>query len=1459
LERRDTPAPFTPGNLVVARVGDGSGGLVNTGNPVFLDEYTLTGSLVQTIALPSSGTGPYLVSAGNTPTEGFITLSPNKQFLTLAGYNQSLPNATALNTSTSAAINRNIAVFDSTGTPTYTLLDNYASGGNPRSAITSDGTRLWAVSNNGGVVTTTVGSTAVTTVSNTFTNLRTINIFDSQLYVGAQTGSLRVGTVGTGTPIATGQVTANLPGIAGGSPYGFFLADLNPMIPGVDTLYVANDAAPGLEKFSFDGVQWNSNGAIAASSLRGLTGRVAGNCVYLYATNATGSVSQVFSMVDMSGHGGAFSGTLTPIVTAGTLQAFRGITFTPSATTPAEATNIDTPATTVTNSVTYTITFNQAVTGLSASNFALATTGGVTGTIGAPTTVDGITWNVPVTSILGDGTLRLDLVNGTGVNPTLYFLPFVCGKTVAVDNTPLTATLTVVDGIATYYGTPGFNNNVTFSFAGGNFFLSDAENITLGVGTGMFTGGGTPTVSASGISLTAIRINLGAGSDNFTLFNLDRPLTVTGGTDPGDTANFSNTISVSGEVSATGFDFIQQAPGVILGATSLDFQANNIGQFIQPMMSQAETVRALGGAGGVYWQEMNGADFTLRATSFGELNVANQTGTLRIVGASLFADGAVNLSSGDGIEVNAPLGDGTSTGTIVIQANTDGKGSEGYSQSAAGRLFTKAVGTAITINVNLFGGSGSAVLGAGAATGLNANITVNANEGNILWTPGLPPPALNASNPNTLAAFSFNFNTSGASSAVGSALFPLQLNATQEGLTLAKAGTGGVYITDWGAGESNFSAEAAGSGDVQIWTGNGTNNGIIVVAPGINTGTGTISLRSDDNLFVNGPIGGPGFAGPVFLEANLDGANSQGIRMSTPANSITTSNNSAKAVVMNTYSQADTFAGGSVGGVVLSNITVGSGGTVTINTAGTLGNATDANRAGAITALTNTNFINTGNGTVNLTAKNNGIGTDAPGMSMPTTSALRLNITAATITAVANSVASSPAGGNQYDGSIYIHATDAASFSAKTTTAGSMVGRIELSADGPLRLHGDLMTDDGSILLATPASILQDGGTIATTGTLNLVYNLAAVITSPGNSVGTLNLPTRQNLVVNGVLNNANPLNIVGGTLSGVGKVGAVNILDDGPGFDGVLSPGNSPGIFASGNISWSGGSRFKAEMSGPNPGTGYDQLQVTGTVDIGNATLDISDPTFSYTPAPGAKHYIILNDGSDPVVNTFKSFPEGATVVINSIPYTISYVGNGDGGSVGNDVVLIAPGTPMNPPTVSGSITINGGKQRSMVQSLVINFSEPVTINPGAFKVTGYDLGPIGDVGLNINHVGASVTITFNNSGVPIDPASSLKDGKYRLTIVADQVSGPGGTLDGNGNMISEGSPTDNVVFEFHRLFGDGNGDGQVTAIDFSEFRLFYGNTTPGTIFDFDGVGGVTATDFNEFRLRYGLTGYQP
>ena len=99
LERREllNAQPFKPGDLVIYRTGDGTTGLVNTGNPVFLDEYTPTGTLVQSIEMPTSASGANnpLIASGAATSEGQLTRSTNGQYITLTGYDAALGSATS--------------------------------------------------------------------------------------------------------------------------------------------------------------------------------------------------------------------------------------------------------------------------------------------------------------------------------------------------------------------------------------------------------------------------------------------------------------------------------------------------------------------------------------------------------------------------------------------------------------------------------------------------------------------------------------------------------------------------------------------------------------------------------------------------------------------------------------------------------------------------------------------------------------------------------------------------------------------------------------------------------------------------------------------------------------------------------------------------------------------------------------------------------------------------------------------------------------------------------------------------------------------------------------------------------------------------------------------------------------------------------------------------------------------
>jgi hypothetical protein len=153
----------------------------------------------------------------------------------------------------------------------------------------------------------------------------------------------------------------------------------------------------------------------------------------------------------------------------------------------------------------------------------------------------------------------------------------------------------------------------------------------------------------------------------------------------------------------------------------------------------------------------------------------------------------------------------------------------------------------------------------------------------------------------------------------------------------------------------------------------------------------------------------------------------------------------------------------------------------------------------------------------------------------------------------------------------------------------------------------------------------------------------------------------------------------------------------------------------------------------------------------------------------------------------------------------------------------------------------------------MTVEFGTPVSFvgSPtAAFQLVQQGTMTNVTLGATLNPGGHSVTLTF--SGSAVESSGSLADGRYTLTVFADQFNGT--PFEGGGagnNYVEVGSPTSaNKLF---RLFGDSNGDGSVTALDFNAFRLAYG--AGPSIFDFDGDNTTSAADFNQFRLRYGFT----
>ncbi len=337
--------PYAPptGGLVVLRVGDGNGAISNSAAPVFLDEYSSTqanqAAPANSVVIPTStfGQNHQLTLAGAAVSEGRISRSNDGRFLVFTGYDAPTGTSNVSNTS-SASVNRVVALIDKNRMidTTTALTDAYSgNSSNTRCAWSFDGTKIWlagtsGTAETGGIRFTTLGSTTSSQVSPSPTNMRTVQIFNNQLYATANTnGYVGVSAIGLGLPEDTGSTTTLLFGLTGTNPapYEFYVAD-------ADTIYVADDStqgAQGIEKWVLgDGVWAKVYTLSLGPGIRSVCGRKDhfGNNV-LFAITADSRLVTVTDTVNP---------TFVTLATARSNTAFRGVALTPFIPSRAQAT-----------------------------------------------------------------------------------------------------------------------------------------------------------------------------------------------------------------------------------------------------------------------------------------------------------------------------------------------------------------------------------------------------------------------------------------------------------------------------------------------------------------------------------------------------------------------------------------------------------------------------------------------------------------------------------------------------------------------------------------------------------------------------------------------------------------------------------------------------------------------------------------------------------------------------------------------------------------------------------------------------------------------------------------------------------------------------------------------------------------------------------------------------------------
>lgn len=233
---------------------------------------------------------------------------------------------------------------------------------------------------------------------------------------------------------------------------------------------------------------------------------------------------------------------------------------------------------------------------------------------------------------------------------------------------------------------------------------------------------------------------------------------------------------------------------------------------------------------------------------------------------------------------------------------------------------------------------------------------------------------------------------------------------------------------------------------------------------------------------------------------------------------------------------------------------------------------------------------------------------------------------------------------------------------AGDTTFNGVVQNSEAGSTGSLTKTGA-----GTLLLSNANT--YNGSTSVTGGTLR-------VTNTTGSGTGTSSV----------VITNSGTI-LTGGTTTGAGGISGPVAINP----SATLSPGTSgtgagtTAILNIGALTLVSASNFHVDLDSLAAGTGYDQLDVTGTVNVSGSNLGV---TVGGAFALGDKFFITLNDGTDLVTGTFAQV--GTVTANNGYTFLISYLDNGDGGLVGNDISLTLTAIP-EPSTWIGAMLALG------------------------------------------------------------------------------------------------------------------------------------------------------------------------
>ncbi|WP_426809186.1 DUF4347 domain-containing protein [Pseudomonas sp. WOUb67] len=221
------------------------------------------------------------------------------------------------------------------------------------------------------------------------------------------------------------------------------------------------------------------------------------------------------------------------------------------------------------SSVSYTVTFDEDVSGVDASDFSLVFGGTAGGSISSVTAVDGHTYTVIVSGLVGTGSVRLDLKSGTDIADAAGNLVADgrVGASYSIDRDVPSVTSVAVPGNGTYIigqnldFTVNFSENVQVDTTGGVPRIA----VTLDTGGTVYA----DYVSGSGGSALVFRLTVASGQLDSNGVTLGGSVQLNGGSIRDSVGN-DTVVTLNGVASTANVHVDGVVPAVVSVTTPLD-------------------------------------------------------------------------------------------------------------------------------------------------------------------------------------------------------------------------------------------------------------------------------------------------------------------------------------------------------------------------------------------------------------------------------------------------------------------------------------------------------------------------------------------------------------------------------------------------------------------------------------------------------------------------------------------------------------------------------------------------------------------------------------------------------------------------------------------------------------------------------------------------------------------------